>query len=213
MLSVMTLIEAQAITGKLSEPSKMPGYAFAIPATLCLTGGKLRGIEGSVCNKCYAMAGFYRYPNVIKSLTKRLKAVEHPLWVEAMALHISTLETSGYFRWFASGDLQSLGMLVKICEVCRRTPKIKHWLSTREVGILHAFNNAGFKYPDNLVVRLSATMIEDKPNTSTLKSLKINGSAVSKEKWNCPSSAQDNMCKDCRKCWWHSIPIVTYRYH
>lgn len=209
----MNLLEAQAITGYLSAPSKMPGFAFAISAKRCLTGRELHKIEGSICSKCYALRGRYTLPNVLIALDKRLEAIKHPQWVEAMTYHIKVLETSRYFRWMSSGDLQNLGMLIKIVEVCRRTPSIKHWLSTREIGILNAFHNAGFTYPSNLVVRYTAPMIEQKPSKDILNRLNIQGSAVSKVRWNCPSSEQDNRCQDCRKCWHKSVPVVTYKYH
>ncbi len=165
----MNLQQAQKITGGLSHPSKMPCMAFAISAKICITGRKLYAIAGSVCSKCYALRGRYTLPSVLVRLHKYLDGVRNPLWVKAMALQINLLEYSGYFRWFSSGDLQSLGMLIKICEVCRRTPKIRHWMSTREVGILSAYRTAGFTFPDNLVIRFCATMIEEQPPKELMK--------------------------------------------
>ena len=86
---------ANAVTGGLSHPSKMPGPAFNLPAIeACPTGAKLAQIEGTPCHICYcANRGRYAFPNVKDALTRRLnllnKALETPHgkaeWVEAMA--------------------------------------------------------------------------------------------------------------------------------
>ena len=76
--------EAREITGGLSKPSKMPGPAHNLPAVACKTGAKLAQIPGSVCSGCYALKGRYRFNNVQAALQRRLKALEHPQWVEAM---------------------------------------------------------------------------------------------------------------------------------
>ena len=81
----MNLKEAKKITGGLSSPSKMPGYAYNLPAWECVTGVKLQAIKGSVCSGCYAMKGRYRFPNVKDALNRRLNSLTHPQWVEAMS--------------------------------------------------------------------------------------------------------------------------------
>lgn len=44
----ITVRVARAIAGSLGHPSKMPGYSYGISAERCQTGGKLRGVRGSV---------------------------------------------------------------------------------------------------------------------------------------------------------------------
>ncbi len=209
----LTLDQAEALIGTLAYASKMPCHTYSFPAKLCHTGSKLQKVPGSVCNKCYALRGNFARSTVINAMEKRLASIDNPLWVPAMVRVLKAYETSGYFRWHASGDVQSLGHLIKICEVARQTPHIRHWLPTHEIGILNAFKNAGFEYPRNLVVRLSAAMIEQKPSKAQMKSLGVLGGAVSKKRWNCPSSTQDNMCQECRQCWLRTKPVITYKYH
>ena len=67
----MNLKEAKEITGGLSSPSKMPGYAYNLPAWKCITGVKLQAVEGSVCAGCYAMKGRYRFRNVKDALNRK----------------------------------------------------------------------------------------------------------------------------------------------
>ena len=115
----MNLKEAKAITGGLSSPSKMPGYAYNLPAWECVTGVKLQAVEGSVCSGCYAMTGRYRFTNVKEALTRRLESLDHPEWVEAMTVLVSHYSRKvPFFRWHDSGDLQGAEHLKKIFEVC-----------------------------------------------------------------------------------------------
>lgn len=209
----MTLEEAETITGGFSKTSKMPCLSFSTPAKDCLRGAKLALVEGSVCSKCYAKRGNFPFPVVQAKLRRNQEGIRHPNWVEATVFLLRAQEHSGFFRWFASGDLQSLEHLQKICEVARQTPRIRHWLPTHEVGILGAFTRAGLKYPPNLLVRLSGDMLERAPSSSLLRRLGVLGSSVSRTDFNCPSSLQDNACWDCRKCWFRSTPIVTYKLH
>ena len=52
--------EAWKIVGRLSKPSKMPGWSIGLPAKECKTGSKLRKVEGSTCYDCYrAKAGMF----------------------------------------------------------------------------------------------------------------------------------------------------------
>lgn len=209
----MTYEQAIEIIHSLGFASKMPCHTYSISARNCHRGGMLRQVEGSVCSKCYAMRGNFARPTIQEGLNKRQEAMQHPKWTEAMALVLTYKEHSGHFRWFSSGDLQSLADLIKICDVCRRTPHIKHWLPTHEVGILGAFKRAGFTYPTNLTVRLSGDMINKEPPKALLKNLGVVGGAVNTHTYSCPSSKQDNECRTCRKCWDKRVKMVTYKKH
>ena len=74
----MKVTELDNITGTLSKPSKMPGFAYGIPAKECQTGAKLREVKGSTCFNCYALKGCYVFPNVQAAQYKRLEATRKP---------------------------------------------------------------------------------------------------------------------------------------
>lgn len=209
----MTFEDALKVIHSLGYATKMPCYTYSISAWDCNRGGKLRDIPNSVCHKCYAIRGNFARPNIQKGLNARREAIDNPLWAEAMIVVLMTKEHSGHFRWFSSGDLQSLGMLLKICKVVNGTPHIKHWLPTREVNILRAFKRAGFTFPDNLTVRVSADLLETAPPATMLKKLGVVGSSVSKTHSTCPASQTNNHCTQCRACWDKNIPLITYPYH
>ena len=208
----MNLSEAKQIVVSLGKPSKMPCPSYNTPATLCVTGSRLRKIKGSTCSGCYAMKGNYLYPNVNQGLYKRFIAFNHPRFVEAMSYMINRYsKKSGYFRWFDSGDLNDRTMLQKIVEVCRKTHTIKHWLPTREVKIVKDYLKIYKEFPDNLLVRVSAPMIDGKPlkfdYTSTVHHKQ---KAIGHD---CPSRFQENKCMDCRACWDRNIKNVSYHKH
>jgi len=210
----MSLSEAQDVTYSLSKPSKMPGFGYSIPAIACMVGSLLREVEGSTCAGCYAMKGRYRWPTVEAALNKRLESLDDPRWVEAMVTQLSTetVRATKYFRWHDSGDLKSFEHLVKIVEVANATPWMKHWLPTREYGIVKEYLERHGAIPDNLVIRLSAQMVDGPPPswwpwTSGVQHKKpVRG-------YPCPAQHQDNKCGECRACWSRRIKHVDYHKH
>ena len=208
----MNIKQAKEIVVSLGKPSKMPCPSYNTPASLCVTGSKLRKVKGSTCHKCYAMKGNYTRPNVRVWLKKRFDAFEHERFVEAMSVMINNYSAkSGYFRWFDSGDLANMNMLEKIVMVCNNTKKIKHWLPTREVKIVSDYLKIYNQFPENLLVRVSAPMIDGKP-------LKFDYTSTVHHKENpighdCPSRFQENKCMDCRACWDRKVKNVSYHKH
>ena len=197
--------EAREITGGLSKPSKTPGPAHNLPAWKCITGVKLQAVPGSVCAGCYAMKGRYRFRNVREALDRRLQALEHPLWVDAM---VTLIKGQDWFRWHDSGDIQSVEHLKNIFLVCKQTPKTRHWMPTREAQFLKDIDPA--TVPPNLIIRMSSHMIgqgpvKQWPWTSTV--------STAPEARTCPAPDQGNECKDCRACWDRSTPNVCYGKH
>ena len=116
----MNTKEALEIVGGLSKPSKMPGWSYGLPAKECKTGSKLRKVPGSTCFDCYALKGCYVFKVVQDAQYRRLAAIRHPLWVQAMT-HLINSKKADVFRWHDSGDVQDLDHLNKIYEVCRLT--------------------------------------------------------------------------------------------
>ncbi len=208
-----TTKQAEAITHSLSSPSKMPCHGYSIPASRCLTGGKLRKVANSICSVCYALKGRYVFPNVLDAMEKRFQSLFNSAWVDAMVFLISKKETSGYFRWHDSGDLQGTWHLAKIVEVANRLPKIKFWLPTREISIVSDWVKAGNTIPENLTIRLSSFMLDGQPPIAAANRLGLCVSGASDTDWNCLSSQQEGKCKDCRACWDKSVFQINYKKH
>ena len=204
----MNLKEAKQITGGLSQPNKMPGYAYNIPAWHCITGSKLVDIENSVCAGCYALKNRYIMPIQAAAMERRFKSLTHPQWVDAMVVLVTHYSKKvPFFRWHDSGDLQGVDHLMNIFEVCIRTPQIQHWMPTREVKILKGIQPESV--PKNLIIRVSSHMINQGP----VKSWPWTSTVIDKGYHTCPAATQGNECRDCRQCWNRDYSNVSYGKH
>ena len=197
--------EAKEITGGLSKPNKMPGPAYNLPASQCITGSKLVKVPGSTCSGCYALKGRYRFPNVKKAMDRRLKALENPRWVSGM---IALIKGRPVFRWHDSGDIQSAQHLKNIFEVCKQTQQTRHWLPTREAQFLKFLDPD--VVPKNLKIVFSDHMNDQArgvtfwPYTSCVST---------KGGVTCPAPKQGNQCQSCRACWDRDVKRVIYGKH
>lgn len=218
--------EALTVIGGLSNTSKMPGYSWSTSASECLTGSKLRQIPGSTCSGCYAMKNFYIMDNVKAAHTRRRAALSHPEFVSAFIAALTmiyartrgtyidedgNLQRNHHFRWFDSGDLDSLETLEKIVAISEATPQLKHWLPTREWRIVYQYLQKHKKFPGNLVVRMSTPMVgqrlPDRPMGLPFSTVDRPDTDIRA----CPAAQQDNKCGDCRTCW--SDENVSYASH
>lgn len=238
----MSIKAATQIAGTLGASSKMPGSCYGLPAAACKTGSKLAKIAGTACSVCYALRGHYTTPNVAKSQQRRLEAIQHPLWVEAMVTLLrrkhqrkwirvdlgiknakargivrTGLVDAGFHRWFDSGDLQSVKHLAMICEVAHWTPKIKHWLPTQELGFVHEYLGTGQTIPPNLVIRVSDVMLDAEKHRAWATTSGVIGTKKylkSDLKVHvCPAPQNDHKCGTCRACWSPQVPHVSYVQH
>jgi hypothetical protein len=221
-MTIATLKAAKEYVNISLGNSKMPGTTFAQDSFACKVGDKLAKIEGSVCSSCYARKIQKLRPSVNQGWKSNLEKARQWLeknptqWIAASVFQINraALKTGENFhRWFDSGDLDSVEQLSAIVQVATATPQISHWLPTREAGIVKKYKAQGGVIPSNLVIRVSATMIGDKPisgheNTSTVH-------RKGKAFWGhaCPAPKQNNNCGDCRACWNPKVANVSYTKH
>jgi len=214
----MKVSELAAMVGGLSEPSKMPGFAYGIPAQACKLGAILRKKKGSVCFSCYAFKGMYVFPVVKNAQAKRLKILLSDMfaWKRAM---VSLLEKKyarkvgdeRVFRWHDSGDLQSVEHLSAIVEIANLLPSIKFWLPTRERKMVTEWLSSGKSFPANLVVRISAAMVGQE--NGTLPTGTVGSTVGANTGHACPARNQGNACGDCRACWNPNVKSVDYPLH
>lgn len=221
--------EAESIAGALGHPSKMPGFSYGISAQLCITGSQLRKIPGSVCSGCYAMTDWYRsWRPLLEGHARRERGIRHPRWVEAMVAMITQkCRKEPWFRWHDAGDLRGVWHLKNIVRVCELTPQVQHWLPTREYAFVHTYLATGKSFPANLVIRLSAHMIDEEPvvpdslkhlPTSTVSTAPASSMGMKivegKGSVECRAvEARDNKCGACRACWDPRVTNVSYPQH
>lgn len=217
----------------------MPGTAYGLPATACIAGAKLARVPGTSCSVCYALKDRHVWTNPKKAQARRLASLRHPRWADAMVITLlavhryptfrvdlgvknakarglvrTRFNVSGFHRWHDSGDLQGEWHLDLICDVARRTPELRHWLPTQELGMVRRYLAAGGSIPDNLVVRVSSVMIDDPhtrawPHTSSVSACVPAGQGHHA----CPAPKQANTCGTCRACWKPEVAHVVYELH
>jgi len=148
---------------------------------------------------------------------RRLEALLHPLWSDAMALLVDAFARGGHFRWFDSGDLQGPQHLEQILWVARRTPTVSHWLPTHETGIVRPRLD---DIPSNLTIRISADAI----GKATERSLGLPTSTVHRNPGEpvraasskrstsieCLAYLRGHRCGSCRACWSPKVKNVSY---
>ena len=211
----MKKAEANAVCGTLTNTSKMPCKSYSLPTEACQTGYKMAQIKGSICHSCYANKGFYKaYEKTVKpSQWARLDSLTNPHWVDGM---VSLIGNDAFFRWHDSGDLQGVDHLEKIARVAQLTPNTRHWLPTREYGMIKQYIAKHGALPKNLIVRLSA-MYPDQPVKVPLSLQGVANVAVSNVHTDkpigtaCNAPANNGACLDCRLCW--TGETVSYALH
>lgn len=208
----MTYDKAWEIVGGLSVPSKMPCHGWSVSALRCKVGSKLAKVANSVCAGCYALKGHYRYPAVKSAHERRWQALKDQAFVPSMVFLLRCLGNR-YFRWYDSGDIDCAATLRKIVDIARQTPEVKHWLPTKEYGVVSAYLKAGNTFPPNLCVRLSSYMTDESGPIVLATRLGLTISEVRRKGYTCPSSSQGNKCADCRACWDRETFNVSYRKH
>jgi len=225
----MNFDQAYEIIGGLSKPSKMPWWSWSIPAVHCKTGSKLAQKEGTVCHGCYALKGFYHMPAVKNAMDRRYEALNHPLFVDAFVIVLTRFYETGQrkykfrgklvkenrFRWHDSGDIQSVDHLNAINEISKHTPFLRHWVPTKEPGIVAKWLKKNGAFAPNLVVRVSHPMVGQhfetaRPSGLPVSTVGYKGKGVKQ----CPAAAsQGNKCLDCDTCWIGKNVAVNYPLH
>ena len=208
LLVVATNKLAEEITGGLSHPSKMPEAAWGISTSRCQMGSILAGQENTVCGRCYARKGRYRFSNVQEKLETRFQGLEHKLWVPAMVLLIRW-EVGAHMRWFDSGDLTETNLLYNICRVAEHTPHIRHWLPTQEHQLVREFAEEE-DIPENLIIRLSGRHIDGTPPPNWPTTSTVYTQTPQPETFVCQASTRKNRCGECRSCWDKSVSVIAY---
>lgn len=232
-----TLVSAEQLGKVGTRNSKMPGPDFSLPPSKCQIGTKLAAIKGSTCAGCYAVKSERMYTSARKGWSENYDRAQRFIangggdrWATAIAFQVKwQCKKLGepFMRWFGAGDLQSVAMLRAIVKVCELTPDIQHWLPTREATIVKQWRAQGGIEPANLVIRISATMVGDKPrnapHTSTVHMPVKNPFTESPAVYGhaCPANTAKHRalnngkayCGPCRACWDRDVANVSYPFH
>ena len=204
------------MTDILSNTYNMPCPSTSLPIKKCITGFKLAQVKGSICEVCYGGRGRYvMFPAIEKALEYRLHVWEtNPqMWQDEIVKGINRKrKPHEYFRWFDVGDIQGPRMADAIVEICKRTPNTLHWLPTKEYGFARYMFRQ--ELPDNLIVRVSAPMVDGAPLGWALFTSTVHDKGLPMGH-NCPAgkTTPAKCPDDCRACWDKTVPNITYPLH
>ncbi len=241
----LKLKEIRALLGKTktgraisNRNSKMPGYTFSTSAFFCKTGSKLNLVKGSVCEKCYALNGNYRFTSVMEGLNANSVGIafyeamkDYSAWTIALSEiirrrciikeikdiygNVIAKEDNRWFRFHDSGDIQSALHLKAINDIALLNPNVKFWLPTREGKFVKEFLKTN-KVATNLCIRISAHIIGKKAKDFAT-GLPTSTVDYADSKHNCIAPKQGGSCDgeimNCRNCWDPSIGNVNYKQH
>ena len=199
---------------KISITSKLDGIRSWSLQALDTCPGSIEspGVLVDACKGCYATQGNYRFANVKAPREFNRTDWERMEWCDDM---VYELTKDSYFRWFDSGDMYSLALAEKICEVMRRTPWCKHWLPTR----MHKFPKFALvlremSQLDNVMVRPSSDSIVGEFISGLHGSVIVPDSRVNPDMVElCRAYENDGKCSGCRACYDKSIPVIAYPTH
>lgn len=209
--------------GGLTRTSKMPCYSYSLPRAACHRGSALRCMPGTVCSKCYAARGYYVCSQVSQAQARRLASLSDPDWAKYM---IEVLNRIGItlFRWHDSGDIQSAQHFHDILSIARALPDTQFMLPTHEIwgpypgqvesvpGILRPEQIDRASIPSNIVIRVSADIIDVPIQVSTESLAEANVVTNPRSEWVCPATRDHAPCGMCRVCW-SSVKRVDYVKH
>jgi hypothetical protein len=202
-------------TSILSNPSKMPGLSWGLPAgpacPFAVTG------EGTICGSCYAQKGRYDFFPVRRAQERRFRwtleclksAAGQDEWVSTLIAEISRSRVK-YFRVHDSGDLFSPAYTRMWIRVCAALPDVAFWFPTRSYRGPWLSLIVELAALDNVIIRPSALRFDDPaPVVPGLSA----GSTATSTGFNCPASSQGNACGACRACWTEHDTPISYHKH
>ena len=221
-------------SGALSQPSKMPGHSFSLPAGPTCPASKLSIKEfgaASTCSMCYAKQGNYRFKYVQIAQQNRFAAVRSSIaenagqaFVDGMVAEIARVtknRADKVFRIHDSGDFFNTAYVECWVRIAEALPGVRFWAPTREhlrpvmlpaLRRLAALPNVTLR-PSAPEVNTPAPEIEGLGPGSAVYAL---ASDVPADHHICPATnSEDHTCDGhgCRRCWMKSGGPVVYMAH
>lgn len=198
---------------KLSKTDKLGCYSWSLLAVDHCPGS--RGADGELvaaCSGCYARFGNYRFQNVRAPRIHNAEDWKRAEWCDDM---VRALDGHAFFRWFDSGDVYTVALAEKICEVIARTPGCKHWLPTR----MYKFAKFARVLADiaalpNAVVRFSSDSISGETVAGSHTSTIVGDAAqIPAGAELCGAYQREGKCGPCRACWSKDVATIAYPAH
>jgi hypothetical protein len=121
-------------------------------------------------------------------------------------------------RWFDSGDIPEYDFFVRMVELCKKTPNVKHMAFTKKYEIVNEYIDKHGDLPDNLNVVFSAWhKLWNVPNPHGLAIAYVDfndktlNPDIPKNAFHCPG--RESTCSACGACWNKRLKAVVFKQH
>lgn len=206
----------QICVGKTSKLGiDRPCLSFPIEKTCLSTSVKMSNPE-HICTYCYGKQAESRlnFPTGIKSRKEnyRIYTEEKFFWRQLQGWILLNENKTHFFRYFVVGDIPDEHFLMEANKLAMLFPKIPFWVPTLKAGYVKRFLESIEEedIAENFLIRLSSpTVNEANPIDVPWKSMTYTEKPP-KGAYRCPSSDQDDECRDCWACWNKKIKLIAY---
>ncbi len=206
----------QVCVGKTSKLGlDRPCLSFPIENTCISTSVRMNNPD-HVCTYCYGKQVGIRLnmPTAIKSRKENYRIYREEnetFWKQLQGWILYNEVKTNFFRYFVVGDIPDEHFLFNANEIAEMFPKIPFWIPTLKTGFLKRFlEKEEHELASNLIIRLSSPLVNEiDPIRFEWKSMTYTGKQP-KGSYRCPSSDQDDECRDCWACWNKKVKLIAY---
>lgn len=156
---ICTLANSRKISGlhfTTKHTGKMSGMASI--STAVTTNERCRKnalIEGSICQMCFAAKQMKIFPSMEKPMAENQRILTSEILPEEKLPIINHI----YFRFEAFGDLNNATQVINYFNICKKNPRVKFALWTKNPDYIAEAIREGHDKPENLNIVLSSLFI------------------------------------------------------
>lgn len=160
-----TLSNARKISGvhyTTAHTGKMAGMvSLSTSVTTNTRCEKNAKIPGSICEKCFAAKQMKVFPGMANPMEENQRILTTEILPPEKLPTINNL----YFRFEAFGDLNNATQVINYFNLCRKNPRVKFALWTKNPDYIAAAIKQGHEKPENLNIVLSSLFINKERRT------------------------------------------------
>ncbi len=158
-MTICTLQNSRKISGlhfTTKHNGKMAGMAsISTSVTTNERCAKNAQIKGSICEKCFAAKQMKVFPTMEKPMVENQRILTGSILPDELLPIINHI----YFRFEAFGDLNNDIQVINYFNICKKNPRVKFALWTKNPDYIAAAIAAGHAKPDNLNIVLSSLFL------------------------------------------------------
>ena len=154
-----TLANSRKISGlhfTTKHTGKMAGMAsISTSVTTNERCAKNAQIKGSICEKCFAAKQMKIFPSMEKPMVENQRILTSEILPPEKLPIINNI----YFRFEAFGDLNNATQVINYFNICKKNPRVKFALWTKNPDYVAEAISAGHDKPENLNIVLSSLFV------------------------------------------------------